>query len=104
MGSGADVNVAQASYHASTQVAGRLEEAGVAVHIFDDIGTRIALVGLEAIIEPTRRRDIVDRLEHSGRQVIPLTHAQLTEFAGNAIELRGGEGSRLLAMSARRYE
>ncbi len=65
------------------------------------IGTSIALVGLDAIVEPTRRRDVVDRLQESGRQVIPLTHAQLAEFAGNAIELRRRVGSRLLAMSTR---
>lgn len=70
-------------------------------NILMSIGTSIALVGLEAIVEPARRRDIVDRLERNGRQVIALTHAQLAEFAGNAIELRGRDGSRLLAMSTR---
>ena len=65
------------------------------------VGTNIALVGLDAIVEPNRRREIVDRLEESGRRVIALNHKQLAEFAGNAIELRRREGGRLLAMSTK---
>ena len=63
------------------------------------IGTDYALVCLNMIVDPTRRRTVAERLEQSGRHVIDLTHAQIGEFAGNAMELTGDR--RLLALSSR---
>ena len=64
------------------------------------IATDFALLAVEAIPDPARRREICDRLRESGREVIPLSHAQVGEFAGNAIELTGQAG-RLLVLSQR---
>ncbi|WP_299353414.1 citrulline utilization hydrolase CtlX [uncultured Shimia sp.] len=63
------------------------------------IGTDYALVCLDMIIDPDRRRTVAERLEQSGRQVIDLSHAQIGEFAGNAMELTGT--TRVLALSSR---
>lgn len=65
------------------------------------VGTDFALVGLDAVVDPRRRSEIVERLEGSGRQVVALTQQQLSEFAGNAIELRGANDQLRLAMSNR---
>lgn len=51
---------------------------------------------------PSIRREIIDRLQESGRAVIHLSAEQIGEFAGNAIELEGRDG-RILALSARAY-
>lgn len=80
---------------------------------FDPSGTRIyhtnvlmavaseyALIGLSAITDPRQRRRVRGHLESTGRRVIDLTMEQLTEFAGNAIELQGRDG-RILVMSSR---
>ncbi len=64
------------------------------------IATEFALVGLDAITDAARRAGVTTRLQESGRIVIELTHTQITEFAGNALELSGRQG-RLLALSAR---
>lgn len=64
------------------------------------VGTEIALVGLDTIVDPARRAEVRARLEETGRLVVPLSHAQITEFAGNALELRGRNG-RFLAISGR---
>lgn len=63
------------------------------------IGTGYALICLDMIVDPERRRTVAQRLEETGRQVIDLSHAQIGEFAGNAIELTGDR--RILALSAR---
>ena len=47
-----------------------------------------------------RRREIVERFESSGREVIALSNAQINEFAGNAIELQSAQ-QRILASSSR---
>ncbi|MER8989393.1 citrulline utilization hydrolase CtlX [Mesorhizobium sp. M0843] len=62
------------------------------------VATDFAMIGLEMITDSGIRREIVRRLERTGRQVIGLTNAQIEKFAGNAIELLGGNG-RILALS-----
>lgn len=64
------------------------------------VGTGFCLIGLDTIANPSRRAEIANRLEATGREVIHLTHAQISEFAGNAIELQGRNGN-VLALSER---
>ena len=64
------------------------------------IGSAVALIGLQTIQNAVRRQEIRERLEGSGRAVVDLTHRQIGEFAGNAIELQGRDG-RILALSSR---
>ncbi|SCZ57641.1 hypothetical protein SAMN04488118_103114 [Epibacterium ulvae] len=63
------------------------------------IGTDYALICLDMITDTARRAEVKQRLEETGRRVIDLTMDQITEFAGNAIELTGK--TRVLALSAR---
>ncbi len=64
------------------------------------IASEFALVCLDAISSPRRRDEVARRLADSGRDVLPLSFEQVTEFAGNTIELTGS-GSRVLALSTR---
>ncbi|MBS7542908.1 citrulline utilization hydrolase CtlX [Ancylobacter oerskovii] len=64
------------------------------------IGTDFCLIGLDTLREPRRRAEIAGRLAETGRTVIDLSHEQIGDFAGNAIELHGRQG-RILALSAR---
>ncbi len=64
------------------------------------IGTEFAIVCLAAIADPARRSEIRSRLADSGRAIIDITHEQVRDFAGNALELSGADG-RVLAMSSR---
>ncbi|WP_164924113.1 citrulline utilization hydrolase CtlX [Sinorhizobium fredii] len=63
------------------------------------VATDFAMIGLDMLTDPARRREIVARLEHSGRRVIALSNEQIARFAGNALELHGRQG-RILALSA----
>ena len=81
------------------------DENGVTIYptnIFMCIGTKIALIGLDMIINKSRRQEIYDQLEHSGRKVIPLSNSQIISFAGNAIELQGKDKN-ILALSNNAY-
>jgi hypothetical protein len=62
------------------------------------IATNFALVGLDMMTNTARRQEVIARLEHSGRRVIPLTNMQIERFAGNALELQG-KNERILALS-----
>ena len=63
------------------------------------IGTEFAMAGFGMITDPQRRREVCERLQESGRELVALSDAQIAEFAGNALELQGKNG-RLLALSA----
>jgi hypothetical protein len=69
-------------------------------NVMMSVASRLALVGLEAVASPSERRRVAERLAASGREVVALDRAQLAEFAGNALELRGADGP-VLAVSAR---
>ncbi|MCK0197442.1 arginine deiminase-related protein [Ancylobacter sp. 6x-1] len=64
------------------------------------VGTEVALIGLDTIRDARRRAEVADRLSDAGRAVVALSHRQIEDFAGNAIEL-DGRGGRILALSAR---
>ena len=64
------------------------------------IGTEFALLCTEVMTDAERRDEIVARLRDSGRDVIDISWQQVTEFAGNGMELTGSAG-RFYACSAR---
>ncbi len=83
------------------------DENGVSIYhtnVLMCIATDFVLICLDMIKDQQRRKEIVKRFELSGRQVIDLTHDQIANFAGNAIELqsRNKSGDKIvLALSSR---
>ena len=65
------------------------------------VGTDFALGGFHLIADTQRRGAVRERLRESGRELIELDARQIGEFAGNALELSGRGGERLLALSER---
>lgn len=79
------------------------DEAGTAVYhtnVMMCIASDFVLICLDMIADPLRRLQVEQSLELSGRDVIRLSHAQIRDFAGNAIELHSQTG-RVLALSER---
>jgi hypothetical protein len=66
------------------------------------VGADFALLGSQMIPDEARRREIIARLEETGRKVINLSVERIENFAGNAIELDGREG-RIVVLSARAH-
>jgi hypothetical protein len=64
------------------------------------VGSGFALAGLQTIPDQAEREGVQNLLEAHGKEVIELTAEQITEFAGNAIELHN-EREKLLVLSAR---
>lgn len=67
-------------------------------NVLMSIGARAAVVGSAAIAAADRGR-VLERLRSSGRQLIEIDHGQIDGFAGNVLELRSLEGTRLMVMS-----
>lgn len=79
-----------------------VDSAGIPVYhtnVLMCIGTEFVLIGANMIKDSKRRVELMQRLKESGRQVIELSHQQINQFCGNAIELIGN-GKRLLALSS----
>lgn len=67
------------------------------------IGTRAVIVCADAV-PGAGRGALLERLQAGGRRIVTIDHAQMADFAGNALELRARGGSSLLAMSARAWQ
>lgn len=68
-------------------------------NVLMSIGEELAVICAEAIPDADQRADVLGRLKASGRQVIELEFGQLEAFAGNMLELRAADGTRVVALS-----
>jgi hypothetical protein len=65
------------------------DEGGTPIYhtnVLMHVGTRVAVVALDAIGKPDRAR-IAARLGNSGRGIVAISHAEMGAFAGNMLEL-----------------
>ncbi|NNC65055.1 MAG: amidinotransferase [Gammaproteobacteria bacterium] len=79
-----------------------LDENGTQVYhtnVVMAVGTRFAVVCLEAIANPADRKTITRQLESSGREIVEIELAQMHDFAANLLELEGRDGH-VIALSA----
>ncbi|MDE2306189.1 MAG: amidinotransferase [Gammaproteobacteria bacterium] len=66
------------------------DENGCAVYhtnVVMTVGERFAVVCAEAIEDPARRRQVLDRLAATGRETVPISRAQMRSFAANCLQL-----------------
>jgi hypothetical protein len=76
-------------------VAFHSELAGVPIYhtnVVLALGPDVALVGLDAVPDPAERRLLADELAATGRELLPLSAADLFAFAGNVLHLTGARG------------
>jgi hypothetical protein len=73
-------------------------------NVLMNIGEEIAVICDVSIARDEQRRAVLERLESTGHNVIRLDFGQLDSFAGNMLEVRGGDGARVVAMSQRAYD
>ena len=73
-------------------------------NVLMNIGERIAVICDAAIADAGQRAAVLRHLGDTGREVISLSYEQLDAFAGNMLELRARDGTRVIAMSQRAYD
>ena len=64
------------------------------------VGSRYAIVCLEAIADQSQRQTVLDSLHTTGKEIVNISFDQMRQFAGNMLELRNSEGKKILVMSA----
>ena len=69
-------------------------------NVLMNVGEELAVICLDCIGREDQRAAILDSLTGTGHDVIDLSFEQMEAFAGNMLELRARDGSRVIAMSA----
>lgn len=73
-------------------------------NVLMNVGETLAVVCAEAIARDDQRAAVLERLESTGHEVVPIDFDQLEAFAGNMLELRAADGVRVIAMSQRAWD
>ena len=63
------------------------------------LGTHIAIICLDSIENEVERSIVISKLEETGKQIITLSQAQISSFAGNMLEVVNNHDELLLVMS-----
>ncbi|MCH2032159.1 MAG: arginine deiminase-related protein [Tenacibaculum sp.] len=63
-----------------------------------------AVICLASIDDKKERKNVVKNLKDDGKEVIDITEAQVNNFAGNMLQVRGANDERFLVMSQAAYD
>lgn len=67
------------------------------------IAETFAVICLDAIDDKKERKDVVKRLKEDRKEVIEISEEQVNQFAGNMLQVLGGNDERILVMSTSAY-
>jgi len=73
-------------------------------NVLMNVGEQIAVICDVSITRDDQRQAVLERLESTGHAVLRLDFDQLDAFAGNMLEVRGGDGERVVAMSQQAFD
>lgn len=68
------------------------------------LAENFAVICLDAIDDKKERKHVVKSLKQDGKEIISITEAQMHQFAGNMLQLRGKDNQRYLIMSEAAYK
>ncbi len=63
------------------------------------LGETFAVICLSCIDDKKERRNVIDHLKEDGKEIIDITEAQLNNFAGNMLQVKGVNDKSYLVMS-----
>ncbi len=63
-----------------------------------------AVICLDSIDDKAERKNVVKNLKEDGKEIIAITEAQVNNFAGNMLQVRGHDNKRVLIMSESAYK
>ncbi|WIA12391.1 hypothetical protein OEZ85_012437 [Tetradesmus obliquus] len=66
------------------------------------IGTDVAVVCADSVTDPKERQHLLSKLSQS-HEVVQISSAQMDALCGNVLELQGGKGLPVMAMSSQAY-
>lgn len=67
------------------------------------VAESFAVICLDCIDDKKERKNVVKHLKSDGKEVIAITENQVTEFAGNMLQVKGSNNQQYLIMSSSAY-
>lgn len=67
------------------------------------IGVTFAVICLDCIDDKTERKNVMNHLKQDGKEIIAITENQVTNFAGNMLQVNGADNKPYLVMSEAAY-
>ncbi|CAM1374446.1 citrulline utilization hydrolase CtlX [Tenacibaculum xiamenense] len=64
------------------------------------VAEKFAIVCLDAIDDKKEKKNLLKHLKSDGKEVIAISEKQVTQFAGNMLQVKGGGDKRYLVMSS----
>lgn len=68
------------------------------------LGETFAVICSDCIDDKKERKMVLDNLKENGKEIILITEAQMNNFAGNMLEVRGANDKRYVVMSAAAHQ
>ncbi|WP_299123765.1 citrulline utilization hydrolase CtlX [uncultured Tenacibaculum sp.] len=68
------------------------------------VGETFAIICLDAIDDKKEKKNVLKHLKLDGKEVIAISEEQVTQFAGNMLQVRGENDKRFLIMSSSAYK
>jgi hypothetical protein len=90
-------------FNANQTVNGK-REAIYHTNVMMCLGETFAVICLDCIDDKKERKNVLKQLQDSGKEVIRITEAQVRNFAGNMLQVKGKEDKRYLIMSQAAYD
>lgn len=68
------------------------------------IAETFAVICLSSIDDKKERKNVIKHLKEDGKEIIDITENQVTQFAGNMLQVKGNNDERYLIMSQSAYD
>ncbi|NCQ57844.1 MAG: amidinotransferase, partial [Flavobacteriales bacterium] len=68
------------------------------------LGETFAVICLSSIDDKKERKNVIQHLKEDGKEIIDITEAQLNNFAGNMLQVKGADDYLYLIMSQSAYD
>jgi len=87
----------------ANQTVGGLRKPIYHTNVMMSVGTRFAVVCTDSIDNRYEKRNLLKRLEESGKTIVYISEEQVGSFAGNILEVQSIAGDPCIVMSSQAY-
>ena len=67
------------------------------------LAEKFAVICVDTIDDKEERKSVLKQLKKSGKEIIKITEAQMCQFAGNMLQVKGADDEKFTVMSLRAY-
>ncbi|WKD84860.1 hypothetical protein KCTC32516_00196 [Polaribacter huanghezhanensis] len=87
----------------SNQTVNKQREAIYHTNVMMCVAEQFAIICLASIDDKKERKNVINHLKESGKEIIDITEQQVNAFAGNMLQVKGANEQRYLVMSSSAY-